>query len=222
MQAIILVGGFGTRLQSIVNDVPKPMASVNDRPFLEYILDDLTKWDFSKFVLAVGYKKEVIQHYFGNNYKGIPIEYSVEEEPLGTGGAIIQAMDLITDENFFVINGDTLFVIKPTEMIMKEPIVIASKFLKENSRYGHLNIINGYIHDFREKGEVGSGYINGGIYYLNKSYLKKQFFPKKFSIEKDLFEKIVKVQPIRTVSFDGYFIDIGIPEDYIKFIEDSK
>ena len=106
MEVIILAGGFGTRLQSVVSDVPKVMAPINNKPFLEYIFDDLSKYDVSRVILAVGYKKEIVKKYFGNKYKNIKIAYSEENEPLGTGGAIKHALSLVNDEEVIIMNGD--------------------------------------------------------------------------------------------------------------------
>ncbi|MDQ4678449.1 sugar phosphate nucleotidyltransferase, partial [Stenotrophomonas maltophilia group sp. RNC7] len=116
MEAIILAGGFGTRLRHIVSDVPKPMAPVNDKPFLEYILNYLSKYNFSKVIMAVGYKSDLIKEHFGNSFKGIKIEYSEEVIPLGTGGAIKKAVSICKDEEIFIINGDTFFDVNLREM----------------------------------------------------------------------------------------------------------
>ena len=109
MEAIILAGGFGTRLQSVVKDVPKPMADINGRPFLEYILVFLAKNCFTKVILSVGYKKESIINHFGSSFCGMNISYCIEDEPLGTGGAIKKAFDYVDGQNVLVLNGDTFF-----------------------------------------------------------------------------------------------------------------
>ena len=109
MEAIILAGGLGTRLRSVVSDVPKPMAPVDGEPFLNYILDELNYYNFNHVILCVGYKKEVIMDYYKDSYKNMKISYSIEEESLGTGGAIKKAMSLALDDMVFVLNGDTIF-----------------------------------------------------------------------------------------------------------------
>lgn len=222
MEAIVLAGGFGTRLKSMVHDIPKPMAPVNGKPFLTFVLDELEKYHFTKVVLAVGYKYEIIMSYFGNSYKNMTIEYAIENEPLGTGGAILQAVSLITSDYFFVINGDTLFKIDFNQLILSEPLVIASKYLSNNTRYGQMKVESDYITAFQEKGLSTAGYINGGIYYISKEFLVNMSLPKKFSFEKELLEIRVKNNSIRTVIFDSYFIDMGIPEDYVRLQEDLK
>ena len=108
-EAIILAGGFGTRLQGVVKDLPKPMAPVNDRPFLTYILDYLIEYQYNKVILSVGYLHEKIEEYFGNQYKTLEIDYAMELEPLGTGGGILFAMSKCVTDNVLVINGDTMF-----------------------------------------------------------------------------------------------------------------
>lgn len=220
MEAIILAGGFGTRLQSVVKDVPKPMADVLNRPFLTYILDELVEYNFNKVILAVGYKKEVIIDYFGDNYKGMQILYSTEDEPLGTGGCIKKAMDLVSDDNVFIINGDTLFKVDYAKMKELNSIAIACKYMTNFDRYGEVIINNGIIERFMEKKQVEAGYINGGIYYLPKNVFSKYSLHKKFSLEKDFFEVYMDKLNIRAFLSNDYFIDIGIPEDYDKIQRD--
>lgn len=221
MQAIILAGGFGTRLQSVVSDVPKPMAPINGRPFLDYILDELVKFNFDKAVLAVGYKKDIIINHYGNKYKSLKLEYSVENEPLGTGGCVKQALSLTNDDYIFIINGDTLFKIDYLKMASQHNTSIACKYLENFERYGEVVINNdNTITKFNEKKFTTQGYINGGIYYLPKNIFEKYNLPNKFSLEKDLFEIYMKELNIKAYKSNDYFIDIGIPEDYEKFKND--
>lgn len=221
MQAIILAGGFGTRLQSVVKDLPKPMAYVNGKPFLTYILDELIRYGFTKVILAVGYKKECIVDYFKSNYKGLEIVYSVENEPLGTGGCVKQAMAYVDDDFVFIINGDTLFKINYLTMSQLNTMSIACKYLENFDRYGEVSINEeNIITSFNEKKKVDSGYINGGIYYLPKNIFYNYQLPNKFSLEKDFFEKYINELNIKAYKSEDYFIDIGIPEDYEKIKKD--
>lgn len=222
MQAIVLSGGFGTRLSTVVADRPKPMADVNGRPFLEILLDDLAKNNFKKVVLAVGYMHEYIVNHFKDNYQGMEIVYAIEQEPLGTGGAVLNAMQYITDEYAFIINGDTLFKIDYKELIADDLLVMAIAYLEKNERYGQVEVDRGYVTRFKEKETINSGYINGGIYRMNKKYLESLNLPKRFSFEKDVLEKQVYQKPIKAVYFEAYFIDMGVPEDYLKLQEDLK
>lgn len=216
MQAIILAGGFGTRLQSVVSDVPKPMAPINGKPFLEYMLEELNNQGFNKAVLAVGYKKETIINHFGNQYKNIKLVCSSEDEPLGTGGCVKQAMQYIDDEYVFILNGDTMFKVDFNKMSKLNTLSIACKKMYEFDRYGEVIIQNQIITSFNEKKFVKEGYINGGIYYLPKNIFDSYDLPKKFSMEKDFFEKYMNKLNIKAFLSDDYFIDIGIPEDYEK------
>jgi D-glycero-alpha-D-manno-heptose 1-phosphate guanylyltransferase len=218
MTAIILAGGFGTRLSSVISNVPKSMAPINDIPFLSYILNQLSNSGFKKVILAVGYLKESIISFFGHNFKHLELVYSIEEEPLGTGGAIIKALSQVKDEYFFVLNGDTFFDIRFLEMaqIPLTDIIIASKFVNDVSRYGKLIVNeNNIVKEFKEKGSNSDGLINGGIYYVRKSFIQSFTFAKRFSWEKDFLERFVLNNFFRVLKFEGYFIDIGIPEDYL-------
>lgn len=218
MEVIILAGGKGTRLQSLVSDVPKPMAPVNNRPFLEIILDSLVTQNVSTCVLSVGYKHHIIREYFGDFYKGITLKYAVEEAPLGTGGGIALAMQQCISENVFVINGDTYFPV-PLESLkhmMEETsadIVIALKNMTDFDRYGSVELgKNNRVIRFIEKRKCADGYINGGI-YLVKNDIFKTINKEIFSFENFLNEKIISLC-IHGILSEYPFIDIGIPEDY--------
>ncbi len=222
-EAIILAGGFGTRLQGVVKDLPKPMAPVNGRPFLTYILDYLIDYEYQRVVLSVGYLHEKIVDYFGKKYKTLEIDYAVEEEPLGTGGGILFAMSKCTVDNVLVINGDTMFKVDLTvfERFHQEKNGLLSIVLREVedvARYGSVSVgDNGKIKLFSEKqASVGNGFINGGVYFINRKIFGKYPQPKKFSFEKDLMTKYYTQECFYAMPSDGYFIDIGIPEDYAR------
>ena len=226
MEAVILAGGFGTRLSHIIQDVPKPMAPINDIPFLVYIFEYLLKYGVKKIVMATGYKTEVIEEYFGNNYKGMNIVYSVEKEPLGTGGAIKKALDFCIDKKVFVLNGDTYFdvdLIKMKEFHLKEnaKLTIGLKSMVNFERYGTVEFENNNILKFNEKRQTDEGYINGGIYFLNKDSLNN-IEEKAFSFEHDYMEKFTSKEKFKGFVSDGYFIDIGVPEDYYRANNELK
>jgi len=218
-EAIILAGGFGTRLQKVIPDVPKPMALVNKLPFLSYLLEELNNHGFTRAILATGYRHEQIESYFGEIYKNIRLSYSVENEPLGTGGAIELASRLIQTDCFFVINGDTLFRVDYTEMEktfieLNSNLVVALKEMKNFDRYGSVITRGRRIIAFNEKKFCKNGFINGGIYLIRKDWLMNNLPSGIFSFEKDILGKKAGKEEISCYKSEGYFIDIGIPEDY--------
>lgn len=220
MEAIVLAGGFGTRLAGIVKDVPKPMAPVAGHPFLEYVLDLLLAQGVDQVVIAVCHKKECIINHFGTSYRGVAISYSEENTPLLTGGAIKKALEQCHEERVFVLNGDTFFDVdlKSLREFSKTrdmPIVIAVKELTNFSRYGTIDLSgNGIVSGFAEKHPCVRGFINGGIYDICRSAL--QGYPEVFSFEEVCMPEMINARKAGGVLFDGFFIDIGVPEDYTK------
>lgn len=218
---IVLAGGLGTRLRGVVNDLPKAMAPVIGKPFLEYILDFIAKAGFQRVILSTGYMSKSIEDYFHDSYRSLEIVYSVEKEPLGTGGAIKLASKKVTTPYFIVMNGDTLFRIDMQQFFTKHVeqlanVSIALRRVEDASRYGlvecddHCNIIS-----FHEKSsDCNPGLINGGIYIIKTKYFKKLPFPNKFSLESEWMQKNVGNGEIQGQVFNDYFLDIGIPEDY--------
>ncbi|MBK1972276.1 D-glycero-D-manno-heptose 1-phosphate guanosyltransferase [Campylobacter sp. TTU_617] len=222
MKVIILCGGLGTRLKSIVKDVPKPMALINGKPFLEFIFEYLITQNIKEVILAVSYKYEIIKNHFKNKFLDIKIEYSIEKEPLGTGGAIKQALNLV-NENSLVLNGDTFFNIDLSYLNLQESkICLALKSMQDFDRYGAVELDKNYfINSFREKQFFKQGFINGGIYLVSKDIFNTYNLENKFSFESFLQENF-KTLKARACIFDNYFIDIGVPEDYERFLDDSK
>ncbi len=223
MEAIILAGGFGTRLQTVVNDVPKSMALINGRPFLEYLLDFLIIQGVTRAVLSVGYKRDVIRSHFKERYRDIEIDYAVEEEPLGTGGGIRLSFWRINGDRAVVMNGDSLFridlpALEKAHLANKADATLALRKLSNTGRYGRVTLNRRRrITGFEEKNEnTGPGLINGGVYIIEKMFLMEPDFRGKFSIEKDCFERYYGLARMFGFPFDGYFLDIGIPEDYHK------
>lgn len=221
-EAIVLAGGLGTRLQHVLPDIPKCMAPINGKPFLTFVLDYLENQKIDKVILSVGYRKEHIINYFGTSYRSLEIVYSIENEPLGTGGAIKQAMDFCTNKFSFVVNGDTYFMPDLADMSnlhqkAEADITIAVKHLADTIRYGLVvTDQGGKIVEFSEKDKFsGRGWINGGIYLVRKA-LFDTFQQQKFSIENDVFKVSCNKLYIQAFQTDGFFLDIGIPEDYSK------
>ncbi len=221
MEAIVLAGGLGTRLKDIICDIPKPMAPVRRIPFLKYLLDYLENEKIRKVIMSVGYKSEKIQDYFDYNHFQLDLKYSKENRPLGTGGAIRQALLLCRDEQVFILNGDSFFDV-PLERLLEKHIThradlsIALKPMKYFERYGNVLIDGSRVKGFHEKQKVNFGLINGGIYVVDREKLLNMELPVKFSFEIDYIEKYVETLYFAGFPFDNYFIDIGIPEDYIR------
>jgi D-glycero-alpha-D-manno-heptose 1-phosphate guanylyltransferase len=198
------------------------MAKVGTRPFLEYLLDYLVEQGVEQAVLAVSHKWEVIREHFDGSYRGMSLQYSVEDEPLGTGGAIRQALEKIPDDELIVLNGDTLFhidleALASTHHAGNVHLTIALKHVADGGRFGRVKISDqGVITEFMEKSTDGPGWINGGIYMLNRRLLSAYQMPVKFSFEQDLVEpNVASICPVAFQS-DAYFIDMGVPEDYAR------
>lgn len=228
-EAIILAGGLGTRLKEVISDGPKSMAPVNGRPFLEYQLDYLERWGLNRVILSVGYEKEIIQDHFGEQYKSLEIVYAVEEEPLGTGGAILNALPYVKGFATFIFNGDTYFDVNLQRLddfrrIKEADICLAMRFEIDPARFGLLEFDNNNrITSFFEKPDgLEEGYINGGVYVVRKDYLLRFGLPYKFSFEKDFLQKYYRTEEIYGMRCFSYFRDIGVPEDYQKAIDEFK
>jgi D-glycero-alpha-D-manno-heptose 1-phosphate guanylyltransferase len=214
IKALILAGGFGTRLQSVVKDVPKPMAQIGNRVFLEYVLDFLIKNNIKEVYVSVGFKKDIIMKYFKDTYKNLKIHYITEDKPLKTGGAIKKALNIIKGDKIFVLNGDTLFDIELKKLFLEADVVMALKKMKNFDRYGSVIMDqNNKIVKFCEKKPLKSGNINGGIYLIKHNIFDKIEVGESFSFEEFLQNNNID---IKGVLFDKYFIDIGIPQDYQK------
>ncbi len=216
MEAIILAGGFGTRLRPCIDNLPKPLAPIDSKAFLTYLLDYLYANGVHRAILSTGYMSEKVEQAIGRIYRGMVIDYSVEEYPLGTGGAIKKAISMCEDDFAVVINGDTFFDVNLFEMKKFHEksgfkITLASKKVPCAERSGFISENNGILSGFCEKGISDAGYINGGIYFIDKSAFDC-IEDEKFSFEKQVLEKAGF--PIGVFKSDGYFIDIGIPEDY--------
>ena len=226
MKVIILAGGLGTRLRTVVSDVPKPMAKIDGTPFLEILMDNMLHYGATEFILCVSYMREKISSYFGDSYKGCPIRYSIEEEPLGTGGAIKQAFDLFGLDKAVVINGDSFIKMDYTDFYKKnsgQQLSIALKYMENASRYGLVETQEKYIRCFNEKSaEAKSGLINAGIYLINKSLWQYAPGEAKFSFEKDILEKHINEIKATYYQTEDYFIDIGVPESYAQADKELK
>jgi D-glycero-alpha-D-manno-heptose 1-phosphate guanylyltransferase len=218
LTAIVLAGGKGTRLQSVVSDVPKPMAPIKGRPFLEYLLKYLSTGGITSVVLSTGYKSEMISGYFGSNFYDMAVLYSIETTPLGTGGAIKLALEKCSDDNVFVLNGDTFFNVDLPRLLshhlrQSADISMSLKEMRNFDRYGVVELNENRVTAMREKGYAIQGYINGGVYCVQMDVFSRIALPEKFSFEEFLVNRLESLN-ISGLPSDGNFIDIGIPEDY--------
>ena len=219
-EAIILAGGLGTRLRDAVPDVPKCMAPVAGKPFLSYVIDYLRVQGIERFVFSLGYKWGIAEEYLRNEYPTLDYTSVIEQEPLGTGGAIQLAMQKALSNDVIVANGDTLFKVNVHDLFKihhanDAECTLALKPMKNFDRYGVVEIDdNDRIISFKEKQFYTDGIINGGIYILNREKFLLRSLPGKFSFEKEYLEKFAGEGKFNASVQDGYFIDIGIPEDY--------
>lgn len=219
MQAIILAGGFGTRLQSVVKDVPKPLADINGKPFLSYLLQNLQSYGITDVVISVGYLQEKIIEYFGDSFLGMKISYATEEKPLGTGGAILNSLKFIDKKKpVLVLNGDSFLQVDYQKLLTAHKnFTMVLRKMDDCSRYGQVVVEGNKIVEFKEKSsEKNSGLINGGIYLLNPKIFEKFSLPESFSFESDFVMKHLQELELQAFIADEYFIDIGIPDDYKK------
>lgn len=219
MQAVLLAGGLGTRLRSVVADRPKVMADIAGRPFLEHLLDRLQEQGVARVTLAVGYRHEDIVDHFGDSYRGVALRYSIETEPMGTGGAIRLALALQAAGPSFVLNADTWLELDMPAMLAahiaaQAPMSMAVRCLPDVGRFGALDIADGRVRGFFEKGRHGPGVINAGVYLVRQECLEGLGLPERFSFESDyLMPFVARLHPLAFAT-QGDFIDIGVPEDY--------
>lgn len=217
--AIILAGGFGTRLRERVADLPKPMAPVAGKPFLAYLLDRLLQQGFSRAVLSVGYLADSIEDRFGSTYHSIHLIYSREDHPLGTGGAIRQALALCHESSVLVLNGDTYLELDYRQFMRFHelhggPISLALRHVENAERYGAVKLEGERIISFNEKGVDSAVLVNAGTYAVRTDIFGDYTLPEKFSFETDfLAPHCPSLHPYGFCT-SGYMIDIGIPEDF--------
>lgn len=227
-EAIILAGGLGTRLRTAVPDLPKCMAPVNGEPFLKYVIDHLLQQEMENFIFALGYKHEAIEEYIRAAFPSLLYKISLEEEPLGTGGAIAKAMKMVKGRSAVVANGDTLFkadiqYLTGFHILSGAACTLGLKPMINFNRYGVVETDkDNRITSFKEKKQYEKGNINAGVYVLHKNKFLDEDLPKKFSFETDYLEKYYTRRRMFGICQDEYFIDIGIPEDYERAQEELR
>ena len=226
---IILAGGLGTRLRSVVADLPKCMAPVHGKPFLAYLLDYLSPCPVRKVVLSVGYLHEIVMDWVEQHKDDYPfaIEYAIETSPLGTGGGIRLAMRQCDAETVCVMNGDTFFDVGFEGLLHAhhlggKPLTMGLKPMKDFDRYGTVEVDEScLVTRFNEKQYCADGLINAGVYMLDNNGQLDEL-PEKFSFENLFLHPKAAEGAIQGYVSNGYFIDIGIPEDYEKAMVDFK
>lgn len=229
MQAILLAGGLGTRLKSVVSDRPKPMALIGEKPFMEYVIHELSCHGIADIIFAIGYKGSMVESHFGDGCKfGVTVSYAYEETLLGTAGAIKNAARHMKEDKVFVLNADTFYQIDYTRLLKlwEEKTLDMALVLREVpdvSRYGEATLKDNCLTGFNEKvAESRPGTINGGIYLISRELIED--IPQgKVSLEREMIPKwLEEGRRMGGIVNDGYFIDIGIPEDYYRFIKDVE
>jgi D-glycero-alpha-D-manno-heptose 1-phosphate guanylyltransferase len=225
-EAIVLCGGAGTRLRSVSGATPKSMVDVGGRPFLEILLGYLQAQGVGRVVLATGIGHDIIAEWFGERWHSLAIAYSHENEPLGTGGALAQAMRRTSEASVLAVNGDTYFAFDAAELrrlhdAERADVTIALKHLTNFDRYGTVLLEGHRITSFLEKRPTEDGVINGGVYVLRREIFAPDL-PTAFSFERDWLERRLATARVYGLAQDGYFIDIGIPEDYQRACHDLR
>jgi len=216
-QAIVLAGGRGARLGVLTAYTPKPMLPIQGRPFLEFVIWNLKRHGIRDIVLSVGYLSKTIENHFGDGSRfGVTIRYCREEPPAGTGGAVKLAREML-DDHFLVLNGDTLFDVNYLDLILTSPggaaAMIALRHVPDTTRFGRVQLDGLRIDGYGEKTTPGAGDINGGVYYLSRDAIDL-LPPGTSSLEADLFPLLCQRGLLHGKRFNGFFLDIGIPEAY--------
>jgi D-glycero-alpha-D-manno-heptose 1-phosphate guanylyltransferase len=221
LDVIILAGGLGTRLRPVLPDIPKVLAPIGERSFLEFLLERLQRQGIGRFVLSVGFRHALIEEAVGTAYKGVPIQYAIEAEPLGTGGAIRFAATYCHGDDVVVLNGDSYVDVDLRRFVNMHQrnharLSVCAVEVENAARYGRILVDGSRIVGFSEKGTVGPGLINAGVYVMRRDLLDSLALPAAFSFEEEILAvRVAEIEP-RVFRVTGTFIDIGIPEDYSR------
>ena len=222
-EAIILAGGFGTRLKDTVPDLPKCLAPVKGQPLLYYIITYLLDSGVDKIIFSLFYKSELVIKYIKDEFSFINYEFVIEESALGTGGALALALNKAKKDNVVVVNGDSIFKIDLDNLFLfhnekNASFSIGLKKMINPIRYGTVTMQeSGKILNFNEKDQfIRDGIINGGVYIINKNIFLQNLNLSTFSLETDYLMIDTVNKNIYGKIFENYFIDIGIPADYLK------
>jgi NDP-sugar pyrophosphorylase family protein len=221
--AIVLCGGAGTRLRSVTGDAPKSLATIGDRPFLDILINQLRRHGFEHLILAVGYQRDLIRSHFDNRAHEISLEYSIESTPLGTGGALRNAVDFVKSESMLIMNGDSYtdadlsgFVSSHRESRADLSVLVVPTDGRVDC--GLVSVTpDGKVMGFKEKqSATGMQYVNAGIYMVDKRILYEMPANQRVSLEEELFPRLLaEGKNIRAFHHSGSCIDIGTPERYL-------
>ena len=222
--AIVLAGGFGTRLKDLAQGRPKPMVDINGRPFLEFVVEHLRRQGVPQILLSVGYKAEHIEEHFGDGARfGVPIRCIRETEPLGTGGALRLSLPYV-GERALALNGDSYVAVDLAAMLAlhrreSADFTFAAVHRSDASRFGRMNVEGARLVAFEEKQAEGApGLINAGVYLFERSVLESIPEGRAVSLERETVPALLSAgRPVAVLRHDGYFEDIGVPEGLSAF-----
>ena len=217
-EAIVLAGGFGTRLRAVVSDVPKPLAPVAGRPFLLWLLDGLARQNITRVILATGYMGDLIRDRLGDTHAGMSLVHVREETPLGTGGAIFGALSHAVSERVYVLNGDTWLGVALAPLAAEAPaadLVLAVRPVADRARYGSVVVDGNRVLGLEEKGPSGPGLVNAGVYLVRRDLPARRPMASAFSLEAEILSKPGSLN-IRAFRTEAPFLDIGTPEDFAR------
>jgi D-glycero-alpha-D-manno-heptose 1-phosphate guanylyltransferase len=215
-EAIVLAGGFGTRLRAVVSDVPKPLAPVAGRPFLHWLLDGLARQGIARVILATGYMGDIVRETLGEAHAGMALVHAREETPLGTGGALWGALGHVTDERAFVLNGDTWLGAPLAPLAAEAPeadLVLAVRPVPDRARYGSVRVDGNRILGLDEKGQTGPGLVNAGVYVARRDLPRRRPMPAAFGLEAEVLARPEGLD-LRAHRTEATFLDIGTPDDF--------
>ena len=224
MYLFVLAGGFGTRLRSIVSDVPKPLAPVMGKAFITHLVAHWMDQGVKEFVFLLHYEASQIESALEEmssipKFSGVNFKTITEESPLGTGGSILHAIKKLGIEgSFLVANADTWLGSGVSILSKEPPCALVAVNVPNCQRYGSLQIEGSIITQFKEKSNsIGQGYVSSGLYHLSSAVFDEFEAGTAFSLEESIFPKLVTDRQLRAVKLDASFIDIGMPDDYVRF-----
>ena len=228
-EAIIISGGSEGRFKSVKEEIPIAMAPINDKPFLEYQLSYLEHWGIKHLILTVGYKADLVKDYFKDQYKSMSIEYVVEDDSIGTGGALKKAMQRANEMAVFVLDGRMLFDVSLRRLFnfkrsKQADVAMSLRFVPEVTSHGSVKIdTDAKVVDFcGTADQYGEEYINGGVICIGTQYFLSKNLADDASFQKDFLEKYYQSDSMYGFKCYSYYKDISDPKDYMKAQNEFK